>query len=920
MVQGTGARLGRYPLISLTRLTFIAPDGTEYELRDTLTGGRPVTHAAANQVARGQVFMSAGGEGIIFVADAPIFDILPDVHADCPALFYPAGYLYFPDGTQYRVNSTGDIEYIRDANGNAITYLYDSSHRVTRITDSLNRQDLITYDNPASVSYETYDDISYQSDENTWRHVKVYRTALSHALRSGSSITSIAALFPSLTGLSDELYNPSGLATRVELPDNSNRNYKLFYNPYGVLARVEVPTGGAVEYDRAAPEPWGVTANRPIRQRRVYAEGGSLAQSTPPDQKQVYSWEKSPYSNPQRTSKAIVETYARTLSANGQLTEQLQNKEVHSYYGWPDVQRRAFYGPWREGLEFKSEAYAPNSTTPIRRTEIEWEQPFPVSWVTPTQQGQSPETSPNNNPRTKSVTTWLMDANSNLVSRQVFGYDNNSSFRAFNNRTDVWEYAFGNGAPSDQLMRHTQTKYLLTDATPEPTPSPSANPSPTPPDECIHCPCRDNCRMTGDSVPTAQEYAHQNLTKLPTEVRIYGVVNNQEQLQARTEVVYDERSLWPRNNITGWVDPGSAARGNVTTVKTWTNPTDDNAFTRVLSEYDVAGNVIQTTDSNNAEAVAPKVTQIIYTDCFGTAETGLDFAKARYYGDSLGRFTSVDPAGNSARPMVPQSWNRYTYVLNNPINIADPSGMDWRISYQTINGQRFAVPEYVNCTGCGNWRQKYGDIFTSPDGKWTALNPFENEGADTSFNTRKEAEAAFASYKNQATVNFLAGFFEALSLSTKGIAKLSQVSYNTNSEKYKEGYKWGEIMSYVRDGAGLASGVTLGAVVLDKGLSKALSRIITSYRGANYCDRIAKLMMKAFKKSGIEGEIITLVDREGAPILKNLAGDIMSTDGTHQVVRVGEKYFDELTGAAGATWEEYLKLWHADTAPYLKPK
>jgi dihydrofolate reductase len=46
----------------------------------------------------------------------------------------------------------------------------------------------------------------------------------------------------------------------------------------------------------------------------------------------------------------------------------------------------------------------------------------------------------------------------------------------------------------------------------------------------------------------------------------------------------------------------------------------------------------------------------------------------------------------------------------------------------------------------------------------------------------------------------------------------------------------------------------------------------------------------------------------------------MSIDGTHQVVRVGEKHFDELTGAAGATWEEYLKLWHADTAPYLKPK
>ena len=54
-------------------------------------------------------------------------------------------------------------------------------------------------------------------------------------------------------------------------------------------------------------------------------------------------------------------------------------------------------------------------------------------------------------------------------------------------------------------------------------------------------------------------------------------------------------------------------------------------------------------------------------------ETGLDFAKARYYSNLQGRFTSIDPV--SGVPGSPQTWNAYTYTLNNPINLTDPTGM-----------------------------------------------------------------------------------------------------------------------------------------------------------------------------------------------------------------------------------------------------
>jgi RHS repeat-associated protein len=46
------------------------------------------------------------------------------------------------------------------------------------------------------------------------------------------------------------------------------------------------------------------------------------------------------------------------------------------------------------------------------------------------------------------------------------------------------------------------------------------------------------------------------------------------------------------------------------------------------------------------------------------AETGLDYFGARYYSGAQGRFTSVDPGLFTIAD--PQSWNRYSYVQNNP--------------------------------------------------------------------------------------------------------------------------------------------------------------------------------------------------------------------------------------------------------------
>ncbi|MGJ5814500.1 RHS repeat domain-containing protein [Paludibaculum fermentans] len=55
-------------------------------------------------------------------------------------------------------------------------------------------------------------------------------------------------------------------------------------------------------------------------------------------------------------------------------------------------------------------------------------------------------------------------------------------------------------------------------------------------------------------------------------------------------------------------------------------------------------------------------------------ETGLDYFNARYYWAVLGRFTSPDEPFNDQDPLNPQSWNLYSYVLNNPLRYTDPDG------------------------------------------------------------------------------------------------------------------------------------------------------------------------------------------------------------------------------------------------------
>jgi RHS repeat-associated protein len=70
---------------------------------------------------------------------------------------------------------------------------------------------------------------------------------------------------------------------------------------------------------------------------------------------------------------------------------------------------------------------------------------------------------------------------------------------------------------------------------------------------------------------------------------------------------------------------------------------------------------------------------------FAGYEEGFDgrtkYAEQRFYSSVVGRFMSPDPYDGSARQSDPNSWNRYAYVGNDPVNRVDPHGLWSSYSY-----------------------------------------------------------------------------------------------------------------------------------------------------------------------------------------------------------------------------------------------
>jgi RHS repeat-associated protein len=99
-------------------------------------------------------------------------------------------------------------------------------------------------------------------------------------------------------------------------------------------------------------------------------------------------------------------------------------------------------------------------------------------------------------------------------------------------------------------------------------------------------------------------------------------------------------------------------------------------------------------------------TKFIYSSYERDAESGNDYAIARYYINRYARFCTADPVMGT--PADPQSWNRYAYVRNDPANITDPSGKNWFVDFlvgffktflSMLTGGKFGTIVHVDWPG-----------------------------------------------------------------------------------------------------------------------------------------------------------------------------------------------------------------------------
>ena len=182
--------------------------------------------------------------------------------------------------------------------------------------------------------------------------------------------------------------------------------------------------------------------------------------------------------------------------------------------------------------------------------------------------------------------------------------------------------------------------------------------------------------------------------------------------------------------------------------------TDVNAAGRLLATYNPAGLHYQLADwlgtrrVQTTAAGVPEETCISYpfgdgptcsgTDATGSrytgkerdSESGLDYFGARYNASSMGRFTSPDPGWFFASRLEnPQTWNQYSYVLNNPLSFTDPDGYDCVYLNDAGNGVESVDPDSngankADCMGDGKNNKGTGGFWI--DGTATQVTLYTN--------------------------------------------------------------------------------------------------------------------------------------------------------------------------------------------------
>lgn len=674
---------------TLTRLTFVSPDGTEYEFRDTRYGGapQPGTATCGVRANRGREFVTADGSAATFIADSDVVDREHPIPNPESSVIPVSGDLFLRDGTRYRIQDSR-VEWMRDRNGNLVRFLHsvpDSTQTggyVDKVIDPLGREVVIN---------NTTQEVTYYGFGGTPRTVRVVYGWLSDRLRPANAEhgaeeqKTFGQLFPTIAagGQADEgamnAEFDDRVVSEVVLPDD--RKYEFYYNSYGELARVVLPTGGAFEYDYEPGDgviDMGVAdreANasryeifRRVMRRRVYDAGGRLEGVT------TFGGCTSPV--PGVNSCVQVDQLdphpapgASPCAQPGETGYRLVSRSKHHYHGVPGpglFTEPTHYARWDEGREFKTETFACDGTTLLRNVSQAWRQREQVGWWANFNQNErGPE--PGNDPRLVETSTTLADTGQVSKQTAVDPADPASvGFDRYNNPTDLWEYDFG--APGTNLpgalLRRTHTDYK--------TEAEYVGLSPDSPMQGAHLrglPLKRwvSSDAAGASKVSLAEYEYDNYAPDP------------QQRHA---------ALLPRNSITNLClklgaggacaqasDTDFKRRGNVTGVTSYADAAGETGAVTASSQYDAAGNVVKTVDARGYAST------VDYEDRFGLPDAeaqGNTAPPSLSTGSTFAFPTKVTNAlGHTSR-------TQYDYHAGLVVNTEDANGTVGLVRYDDL--------------------------------------------------------------------------------------------------------------------------------------------------------------------------------------------------------------------------------------------
>jgi len=270
-------------------------------------------------------------------------------------------------------------------------------------------------------------------------------------------------------------------------------------------------------------------------------------------------------------------------------------------------------------------------------------------------------------------------------------------------------------------------------------------------------------------------------------------------------------------------------------------------------QYAPFGGITSQTGSINTKAG--------YTGHDEDIETGLIYAKARYYNPAIGRFISQDPSSiylgrqdfknligvdRNAILADPQQLNSYSYVRNNPINLTDENGK----IIDTVFDVGFIGYDIYNLTNAYSRGENTKE-------HWTAL------GLDF----------GGALIPGVTGLGFMAGHLDDVSKVAKVSKDALQIYKETNSagQALMKGVKNEKVLNLIRDnyraGAKIGSGSTADAILHTARTNELISDSTHIEKARNTLNRIENV----FKQYGSQ------LNSQEKKVLNKISADLKNT-------------------------------------------